>query len=511
MARNSIIRAVITGDTTGLDRALGQSETALGRFGRNATRAFAGVTAGLGVAVVAAKPFVDAASDMNEAASKADVIFGDSADAIQAWSRTTAEAFGVSRVDALDAASSLAAFGNTAGLTGDDLSGFSSGLVEAAADFASFNNLATDEALTKFLSGLAGETEALRRYGIDLSAARVEAQALEMGLGGLNGELTEGDKILARQALLYEDLGSQGAMGDFARTSDSLANQQRILSARFADVQAELGQKLLPVAIKLAEWALDMFDAAEALADIFSEGGLQGVLEALTDRFEWLGPVIEYITMQVNYAKRAWEIFGDDVIRFVTRMFNAVKDVFEGIGLVVKGLTDFVSALIKGDWSAAMDAIGSMAEGALLILEGAFKGAFAAIALAFTTLFQSIDEMLGGWPSRLTGWAQDFFSAAINLGKALVDGIVSGIKSAPGAIVDAIQSLIPGGGILGDAADMLFPDIGGLNPFGGGGGGSTDAIADLISSYQPAVQVVMPDGRVLAETVAQYNDRTGVR
>ena len=234
----------------------------------------------------------------------------------------------------------------------------------------------------------------------------------------------------------------------------------------------------------------------------------------LTERFEWLGPIIDYISDRVDDARRAWEIFGDDVIRYVQRMFDAVSAVFSGVVDVIAGVVNLVSSLIDGDWSGVMDAMGQIASGALSILEGLFESAFAAIALAFTTVFQAIDEALGGWPSRIVGFVGDFFSAAIDIGKALVDGIVNGIKAAPGVVMDAIASLIPGSGILGDAANLL----------GLGGGDSYDLIgtefntpsassyaAAVQAAYAPVVQVVMPDGRVLAETVNEHNALTGIQ
>ena len=114
------------------------------------------------------------------------------------------------------------------------------------------DKLELSEAIEKLSAGLRGSNEPLQSLGILINAAQVEAKALEMGLGDLNGEVSEGNKILARQALIMEALGSQGATGDFAKTSDGLANQQRILAARLKDVGITIGQQLLPVAAKLA-------------------------------------------------------------------------------------------------------------------------------------------------------------------------------------------------------------------------------------------------------------------
>jgi hypothetical protein len=81
-----------------------------------------------------------------------------------------------------------------------------------AADASSFYNVPLDVALEKIRSGLSGEAEPLRAFGVFLSDAAMKAKAAQMGLAGLNGELTEGQKITVRAALIQEQLGT--ANGD---------------------------------------------------------------------------------------------------------------------------------------------------------------------------------------------------------------------------------------------------------------------------------------------------------
>lgn len=296
MARNSIIRAVITGDSSGLDRALGRSESRLGSFGRTAGRVLAGFGGLAAGAAVLSKPLVDAAVDLNEEMSKSSVVFGDAAASVQHFADTAAVSLGISETEALRAAGNFGQFGIAAELSGDELAKFSTDLTAAAADLASFNNLDPGEALQKLQSGLAGSSEPLRSAGIFLTEAAVAARAAEMGLGDVNGELTEGEKVLARYDLILGQMGEQGSMGDFARTSDSLANKQRILSARFSDVQAELGQRLLPVALAAADGLLTLLDGFESLAAVFQEEGFSGVLAVIRGKVaEWGAAFVEWV------------------------------------------------------------------------------------------------------------------------------------------------------------------------------------------------------------------------
>lgn len=235
---------LLKADTSGLGKGLQDAQTKLKKFGgqleqlsRQATIVFAGVAA-------AGYKVVQSASDLNESISKSNVIFGSSAKAIQGWAATADQALGLSQTAALEAAGNFAILGQSAGLTGVQLNTFSTDLTGLAADLASFNNTTTDEAITALAAGLRGESEPLRRFGVLLSESAVQAKAMEMGLAATAKELTDQDKVLARNALILEQTTTQ--QGDFARTADGAANQQRILAAEIENSKAAIGEGLLP-------------------------------------------------------------------------------------------------------------------------------------------------------------------------------------------------------------------------------------------------------------------------
>ena len=235
---------LLKADTSGLGKGLQDAQTKLKKFGgeleqlsRKATLVFAGVAA-------AGLKVVQSASDLNESISKSNVIFGSSAKAIQGWAATADQALGLSQTAALEAAGNFAILGQSAGLTGVQLNTFSTDLTALAADLASFNNTSVDEAITALAAGLRGESEPLRKYGVLLDAATVEAKAVQMGLADTAKELTNQDKVLARNALILEQTTIQ--QGDFARTADGAANQQRILAAEIENSRAAIGEGLLP-------------------------------------------------------------------------------------------------------------------------------------------------------------------------------------------------------------------------------------------------------------------------
>ena len=190
---------------------------------------------------------VNMASDLNESLAKNRVVFKDHADQIEEWSKTTATAFGTSRVEAVGYAGDIGNLFKTIGIGEERLASMSTEVVELAADLASFHNLAggTTEALDKLRAGLVGEIEPLRRLGILINESAVKTEAQRLGFEKVNGVLTESQKVQARYSLILKQ--STDAQGDFARTSDDFANKKRIVNARIRDQITLLGERLLPL------------------------------------------------------------------------------------------------------------------------------------------------------------------------------------------------------------------------------------------------------------------------
>lgn len=190
------------------------------------------------------------ASDLNETTSKSSVLFGSAAEEVQKFAANAATALGQSKQAALDGASTFAVYGRGAGLAGSKLVGFSTNLVTLASDMASFANTSPQEAIEAIGSALRGEMDPIEKYGVLLNEATLKQTALRLGLiKTTSAALTPQQKVLAVNAALMEQLGKKGTdtIGDFARTSAGLANQQRILVANMTNLRAEVGQALLPV------------------------------------------------------------------------------------------------------------------------------------------------------------------------------------------------------------------------------------------------------------------------
>jgi hypothetical protein len=201
--------------------------------------ALAGGAVGLGMYKA-----VRAASDLNETLSKVGVIFGGEASKVTSQAEGLAKRFGLPKKAMLDAAASFGLVGKAAGQSQGQAAEMANQLAKLAADASSFYNTSLDVALEKIRSGLVGESEPLRAFGVLLSEDAVKAEALRMGLTASGKALDEKSKVAARASLIMRQLAD--ATGDLERTESSTENQIRKLSGTITNLTAEVGSVLLP-------------------------------------------------------------------------------------------------------------------------------------------------------------------------------------------------------------------------------------------------------------------------
>jgi hypothetical protein len=230
---------------------LGKGGSLLKGVGMVAGGAVLGAGAGLALAAPIFNDVTNKASDLNETISKVGVIFGkEAAPEIEKFASTAATQLGQSKQQAMDAAATFAVFGKSAGLSGKSLSTFSTDFTTLASDLASFHNASPQETIEAIGAALRGEAEPMRRFGVLLDDASMRQKALELGIISTTKEaLTPQQKVLAAQALIFEQ--TKDAQGDFLRTSDGLANKTRIANAQLENMKTTIGEKLLPVKLRL--------------------------------------------------------------------------------------------------------------------------------------------------------------------------------------------------------------------------------------------------------------------
>lgn len=334
------------------------------------------------------------ASDMEESLNKVGEVFKDNRSNVVDFASTAASSMGVSKNAALEYAGTLGTILNATGATSEESADMSTTLVQLAADMGSFNNASIEETLNAIRSGLVGEVEPLRRYGVLLSQAAVEQEAVRIGLSETGKDLTEQQKVQARYSILLAQTTTQ--QGDFARTSDSLANKVKTAKAQFSDLSGELGVQLLPAATKLV-----------------------GVLSKIVGWFAGLDENTKTVIIAVAGVTAGMIALGlaiPPIIGLFTALGVASNVALAGIPIIVAAVTAGAVLLIK-NWQKVVDF---------------FKGAGGWILAAFGPIGLAAKLVIDHW-----------------------DSVVDAVRNAVNFIVDAINKIIDGLNYLARAADSV--------------------------------------------------------
>lgn len=222
---------------------------------------------------------VGVASDLSEVQNVVDTTFGqEGAQKINEWAMSAAEMFGESELQAKQFTSTIGAMFKSMGLGQKDIEEMSIGIAGLAGDMASFYNLDPTEAFEKLRAGISGETEPLKQLGINMSVVNLEAYAMTQGITKSYDEMTQAEQATLRYQYIMQ--ATADAQGDFSKTSDSFANQTRILKLEMETLAAEIGQDLMPVALELVEAARDAIQWGTDNKEVLEAVG--GAVVALT-------------------------------------------------------------------------------------------------------------------------------------------------------------------------------------------------------------------------------------
>jgi hypothetical protein len=234
-------------DFKGFDKSMKNAQKKLGRWSRDANRIGNQLTTNLTLPIVAlGAGAVKLASDFEESLNKVNVSFGESSKEVQAFAKTTLKSFGIAEGSALEMASLFGDMGTSMGLTQKQASGMSTSLVGLAGDLSSFKNIRLDIAQTALASIFTGETESLKKLGIVMTEANLKQFALEQGITKTIKQMTQAEKVQLRYNFVISK--SQNALGDYARTSDGVANSTRNLQESVKELGEQFGKELLPIA-----------------------------------------------------------------------------------------------------------------------------------------------------------------------------------------------------------------------------------------------------------------------
>lgn len=502
----------VEGDLKGVEGAADKADGAMGRFGT----ALGNVTimaAGFLTANVIKAGFdnlkgwlggsVDEAAALEQSIGGVESVFKDAASIIEEFGRTSAQSVGLSKNEVNQLASATGAFLKNYGFDAAGAAEQTIDLTKRAADMAAMFGGDVSEAMMAIQAGLRGQADPLERYGVSLSAARVEAEALAMTGKATAKELTDQEKMAARLAIIFGQTAD--AAGQFGREQDTAAGKAAIMEAKNRDLAAQMGTHLLPVQLAVTEAKLAFINLMATRVVPFIAGSVIPTFKAIGSTLsDFVMPPIrtalEVLGTFRDYLKFTWQE-GDHLNDFLADMPPALKPIAREIGGLVAAFKEELLPEIQrfADWfrnnktamTAAGVAVGTVLAGAfigLAVAAGAAAVAMVAAALPVLALVAAVGALGAGvylliehWDTIVEKWpmageivdaVKERFATFVEFVKTTVVPLVQELATVVGEAMakaaewvqyhwDSIQRIIEGalvvvGGILDGALTAIM-------------------------------------------------------
>ena len=234
-------------DTTGVQNgvsAIKQSFNGLGSAVKKIGLLIGGAFA-VGKLVQFGKECVELGSDLAEVQNVVDVTFTTMSDKVNEFAKNAMTSAGLSETMAKRYVGTFGAMSKSFGFSESQAYDMSTALTQLTGDVASFYNISQDLAYIKLKSVFTGETETLKDLGVVMTQSALDQYALANGYGKTTSAMTEQEKVALRLAFVQKQLSA--ASGDFIRTSDSWANQVRVMQLQLQSLKATVGQGLINI------------------------------------------------------------------------------------------------------------------------------------------------------------------------------------------------------------------------------------------------------------------------
>lgn len=326
-----------------LDKSFAETRRGMQKLSANMNRIGKDLSLKLTLPIVGFGAYaVKAASDAEETFSKFGVVFKDVAEESEIVADNFRKNFGLSGVAAKQLLSDTGDLLSGFGFAGDMSLDLSKKVNELAVDLASFTNFSggaegASKALTK---ALLGERESVKSLGISILEEDVKKQVALQRTQGLTFETERQAKAYATLTLAQKQ--SKNAIGDFARTSDSFANQWRIMRARLTDAAVAFGKILLPPALKVVQAVAGMLEYLQGLSDT-----TRTIIIVIAGLAAALGPLLIIFGSVLNAIlaiRTAMVLFGNQALianaKFIALPL-AIGAAVVAIGLVIEDLIGF--------------------------------------------------------------------------------------------------------------------------------------------------------------------------
>lgn len=464
---------------------------------KKAGTALAGAFA-VGKLVEFGKSCLELGFDLAEVQNVVDVSFPTMSAKVDEFAKSAAASFGLSETMAKQFTGTFGAMGKAFGFSEKEAYAMGTALTGLAGDVASFYNISQDEAYTKLKSVFTGETETLKDLGVVMTQNALDAYAMANGFGRTTQQMSEAEKVALRYRFVMDQLSL--AQGDFARTSDSWANQTRILKLQFDSIKATLGQGLINLFTPVIKAINALLGKLATLANAFkaftelitgkkssaaAASGMGDVAEAASDASSSVGSVGDAAKSTAKKAKEATRaLMGFDSINKLSE--DADGGGSGGSGSGSGGAAVDYGSLASGDtvldqtdkkMSALMERFKELAGlftkgfkvgvGDLSVLDSIKKnleGIKAGLAGIFTDkdVTSSANAFLNSFAYNLGRVAGSFVSVGLTIADNLTGGFARYLEQSKGYIQDRIVGVFNASsriaGLVGDFC-AAFADV----------------------------------------------------
>lgn len=439
------------------------SSTTLTKQNNKSGSSFLALGGKIGLSTVAIKKalnvfnsFIDKSSDYIEQVNLFSVSMGKYANEAMEYANTVSEVMGIDPGEWMYNQGIFQTLATGFGVASDKAYIMSKNLTQLGYDITSFFNLegGVEDAMEKLQSGLAGELEPLRRIGYDLSQAKLEATALELGIDKSVSSMTQAEKAMLRYHAIMTQVTT--VQGDMARTLDAPANQLRILNAQWEMLTRTVGNIFIPIVNKLLPYLIAATKVLrEMVASIASlvgfempevdysgvdslASGSEDTASALDEASESAKKLKSYMlgfdelnvispdnssstetdgaTSAFDFELPEYDFLGDATNKRVEGIAESIKSVFEPVGELIEKTSE---------WAKQID---------LKPMEKAFKKLGSSLEKTLKTVGKVFDFIYYDVLLPIVEWAtEDAFPSGLTL-----------IANAFDAVSDAVEPVVEG-------------------------------------------------------------------
>lgn len=380
------------------------------------------------------------ASDYEENLNKLSVAFGDYADEVRDFTDNAYIDYGLSKVDASDAASAFGAMAKGIGLADDKASEMAITLTALSADLASYFNTDVETSATALEAIFTGNAQALKKYGVVITDVNLKEFARTLGITEKQfSKLGAVDKTLLRYQYVLSQTAD--AQGDFARTNDGMANASKTLTAALEDLATAVGEQLLPLIVpviqKITEFVSNLANANPELIEMAVKFGLIAAA---------VGPLLT--------------ILGNAII-VIGGIVTAIGAIATPIGAAVVGVITLIAAIaeliIKGKelykksekFKRFIDTTVLWIKNIFTMLFNFIKLTLNQIATIFKTIFESIKVVAQTKINEvkivietILNAIKGIFNVFGSLIKGDFQGALEGLKSVANTLLEGLKAVI---------------------------------------------------------------------